>query len=83
MENRKMILMNLIAGQQWRCRHREYTCGQNGEGEVGTNWESSIETCIFTIHKAESLWKFALWHRELKPGALWQPREMGWGGYIK
>ena len=27
MESRKMVLMNLFAGQQWRCRHREHTCG--------------------------------------------------------
>ena len=27
MEFRKMILMNLFAGQQWRNRHREQTYG--------------------------------------------------------
>ena len=27
MEPRKMVLMNLFARQQWRCRHREHTCG--------------------------------------------------------
>ena len=26
MESRKMVLMNLFAGQQCRCRHREQTC---------------------------------------------------------
>ena len=25
MESRKMVLMNLFAGQQWRCRHREFS----------------------------------------------------------
>ena len=46
MESKKMVLMNLSAGQQWRCRHREQTYGQkNGEeGEGGTNGESSMET---------------------------------------
>jgi len=29
-ECRKMVLMNLSAGQQWRCRHREQTCGHSG-----------------------------------------------------
>ena len=24
-----MALMNLLAGQQWRCRHREQTCGHS------------------------------------------------------
>ena len=28
-----MVLMNLIAGQQWRPRHREQTYGQGGGGE--------------------------------------------------
>ena len=30
MKSRKMILKNLFAGQQWRCRHREQTCGHGG-----------------------------------------------------
>ena len=25
-----MVLMNLFAGQQWRCRQREQTCGPSG-----------------------------------------------------
>ena len=29
MESREMVLMNLFAGQQWRCRHREQTCGHS------------------------------------------------------
>ena len=38
MESRKMVLMNLFAGQQWRNRHREQTMdmegGMEGEGEM-------------------------------------------------
>ena len=33
MEFRKMVPMNLFAGEQWRHRHREHTCGHSGEGE--------------------------------------------------
>ena len=35
MESRKVVLMNLFAGQQWRLKHREQTCGHGGgvEGE--------------------------------------------------
>ena len=32
-ESRKMVLMNLFAGQQWRNRHREQTYGHGGKGE--------------------------------------------------
>ena len=45
MESRKMVLMNLLAGQQRRCRHREHTYGR-GQGEEGKgemNGESSME----------------------------------------
>ena len=35
MESSKMVLMDLFAGQQWRHRHREQTCGHSGEGEDG------------------------------------------------
>ena len=45
MESRKMVLMNLFGGQQWRHRCREQTC-EHGEGESGTNGESSIETYV-------------------------------------
>ena len=30
MESRKIILINLFAGQQWRCRYREQTYGHRG-----------------------------------------------------
>ena len=36
MESKWMLLMNLTAGQQWRCRHREQTYGHSG-GKRG--WE--------------------------------------------
>ena len=36
-----MLLMNLFAGQQWRCRHREQTCGHRTRG---TDGEDSTET---------------------------------------
>ena len=47
MESRKMGLMNLFAGQQWRCRHRKQPMdsGMGEEGERGMNGESSMETC--------------------------------------
>ena len=33
-ESRKMVLMNLFSGQQWRLRHREQACG-HGAGRRG------------------------------------------------
>ena len=46
MESRKMVLMNLFAGQQGRHRHREQTNGHRGgqEGDGGINGESSTAT---------------------------------------
>ena len=45
METRKMVPMNLFAGQQWRDRHREQT---HGHGRVGGEsemyGESNMET---------------------------------------
>ena len=37
MESRTIVWMNLFAGQQWRYRHREQTCGHSGEAEGGEN----------------------------------------------
>ena len=42
-ESRKMIQMNLFAGQKQRLRHREWTC-EHGVGE-GMNWEIGIDIC--------------------------------------
>ena len=50
-----------------------------GERQGGMNWDSSMETYITTC-ETDSQWKFTVWHGELKSGALWQPRGMGWSG---
>ena len=34
MESRKMVLMNLFAGEQWRCKHRKQTGTWRGEEGV-------------------------------------------------
>ena len=46
MKSRRMVLMSLFAGRQWRCRHRTdvWTRGGGGGGEGGANWENSLET---------------------------------------
>ena len=39
-----------------------------------------------TMCKTDSWWKFAEWCRELRSGALWQPRGVAWvgmGGRLK
>ena len=38
-----MLLMSLLAGQQWRHRHAEQTCGHGG-GRRG--WEELKEKCV-------------------------------------
>ena len=60
MESRKMILKNLLTGQQWRNRHREQTYG-HGErgGEIEIYGKSNMETYI-TICKIDSQWEFTV-----------------------
>ena len=68
MESRKMIPMNLFAGQQWRNRRREQTYGygeRGGEGEM--YGKSNMETYI-TKCKIDSQREFAVWLRKLKQG---------------
>ena len=45
-----MVLMNLFAGQQWGCRHREQTL-DTGDGEGGANEENSMETYTLSYVK--------------------------------
>ena len=45
MESREMILMNLFAKQQWRCRQNRLM-DTVGEGEGMTHGKSSMETYV-------------------------------------
>ena len=70
MESRKMVLKNLLTGQQWRNRCREYTYGHGEEGGEGEMYgKSNMETFI-TICETDSQWEFALWLRKLKQGSV-------------
>ena len=62
MESRKMVVMNLFAGNQWKGRHRETTCGHKlGKESVG-----QMERVVWNhIHyhidsKIDSQWEFAI-----------------------
>ena len=62
MESRKMVLINLFAGQQWRNRQKEQTYGHAGLGEEEEGemyGESNMETYI-TICKIDSQWEFSV-----------------------
>ena len=73
MESRKMVQVNLFAGQGWTCIYRELKCGhREGQGKSGTNCERSIDTHTHThthTHRAmceiASQWDAAVYHREL------------------
>ena len=54
MESRKIVLMKLFSGQQWRHRHREQTYGHSGEQEEGEGEmyaESNMKTYILPYVK--------------------------------
>ena len=52
LESGKMILLNLLTGQQWRHRHTEETCGHtSGEVDGWMNGKNSMETYILPYVK--------------------------------
>ena len=60
MESRKIVLLNLFSGQQWRYRHREQTYGHREKGgESEMYGESNMETYII-IWKTDSQWECAM-----------------------
>ena len=76
MESRKMILMNLFAGQQWRNRHREQTYGHGERGGEGEMYgESNMETYI-TICKIDSQQELAVSCSMKEKMALWRSRDL-------
>ena len=73
-----MVPKNLLAGQQWRNRHRVLSYGhgdRGGEDEIYA--KSNMETYI-AICKIDSQQEFAVWLRKLKQ-ELWISLE-GWDG---
>ena len=76
MESRKMVLMNLSAGHQWRHRHREQAYGHRaGGGEGGADGESSMDTD--TLARVRYTARGLCCRLAIKP-ALGQPRGRHW-----
>ena len=76
MKSRKMVLTNLLTGQQWRNRHRLMDMG-TGEERVRC-MESNMETYI-TMCKIDRTGICCV-AQETQTGALYQPRGVGSGG---
>ena len=76
MESRKIVLMKLFAGQQWRHREKEQTYGHSGAGEGGVNGESSRET--YTLPYVKEPVEICCMMQSSTPG-LCDNRE-GWDG---
>ena len=60
MECRKMVPMSLFAGQQWRCRLREQTCGHRGGRRGWDKLKDYHGNIYITICKIDSKWEFAV-----------------------
>ena len=58
----------MFAGQQWRSRHREQTCGHGERGGEGEMYEESNMETYITKCKTDSQWEFIVWLRKLKQG---------------
>ena len=68
MESRKMVLMNLFSGQQWRdIENRPKDTEGVEEKEVETHGDSDMEI-YNTMCKIDNQWKFAVWLKELTQG---------------
>ena len=80
MKSRKMVLMNLFAGQSWRHRHREQTCGHSGGGRKWDELREQHGNIYNTERKTESQWEFAVRHREINPVVCDNLQRVGWGG---
>ena len=55
-----MVLNNLFAGQQWRNRHREQTCGHGERGGEGEIYRENNKETYITICKIDSQGEFAM-----------------------
>ena len=46
MDSRRIVLMNLPAGKEWRCRHREQTYGKKRGKEREGQIEKAARVCV-------------------------------------
>ena len=58
MESRKMVLMHLFTGQQWR--NREQTYGQGEKSAEGEMYGKNNMEIYITICNINSQWEFAV-----------------------
>ena len=58
--SRRMVLMNLSAGQQRRHRHRKQTCGHSGGRRGRDELREQHGNIHITICKIDSQWEFAV-----------------------
>ena len=67
MESRKTVLMSLFAGQHWRCRCDEWTCGHRlgGGGDELGEAHGHVYTTVFAVAYKREPAAAALQHREL------------------
>ena len=54
MKSRKMVLMILFAGQQWRSRHRKQICGHSRGRRGQDEWREQHGNIYTTIYKVAS-----------------------------
>ena len=65
-----MVLKNLLTGQQWRNRDREYTYGYGERGGEGEMYGRSNLEAYITICKIDSQQEFVVWLRNSNRGSV-------------
>ena len=59
MESRKVALMDLFAGQHWRRKYKEQTCGPSGGRRGWDELRDERGNVSITIRKIDDQWEFA------------------------
>ena len=72
MESRKIVLMNLFAGKEWRHRCREWTCKHGGKGRERVGWMEKVASTY------EQLVRSCCITQGAQPDALWWPTGVVW-----
>ena len=82
MDSRRMLLMDLLAGQKWRRRHREQTCGCRLGRRGRDNWREGVETYSPRVKQrasGDSLHELSELRVMLCDGRRWDGVECGRG----
>ena len=80
MKSRKMVLINLFVGMEWRHRYGKWTYGHSGgkkEWDSQVVWDGHVHTAVFKMDNQGLPWWFSVKHLSANAGDMGSIPDLG------